>query len=122
MATDGVLEVDLSGTDVIAYSSVADSAGAQLLRFSDGTLSDIEIGDVFDNLDGDRRARVRYDTPTFAHVTVAAAFGRNLLSDNPDIRDRNILDASATYADTYNDSININCNNTTMLRPFITVL
>lgn len=107
MATDGILEVDLSGTDVIAYSSVADSAGAQLLRFSDGTLSDIEIGDVFLNLDGDRRVRVRYDTPTFAHVTVAAAFGRNLLSDNPDIRDRNILDASATYADTYNDSINI---------------
>ncbi len=107
MATDGVLEVDLSGTDVIAYSSVADSAGGQLLRFSDGTLSDIEIGDVFNNLDGDRRVRVRYDAPTFANFTLAAAFGRNLLSSDPDIRDQNIFDASATYANTYNDSIEV---------------
>jgi hypothetical protein len=46
MATDGILEVDLSGPGVVAYSSVADSAGAQLLRFWDGSLSVVQIGDV----------------------------------------------------------------------------
>ena len=35
MATDGVYEIDLSGTTVIDYSSVADSASAQIIRFSD---------------------------------------------------------------------------------------
>ena len=35
MATDGIQEIDLSGTDVIAYSSVADLAGGQIVRFSD---------------------------------------------------------------------------------------
>ncbi len=107
MATDGTTEVDLSGTSVIAYSSVADSAQAQLLRQSDGTLSDIELGDVFKNLDGDRRVRVRYDTPKFNNFTAAAAFGRNLLSDSPDVRDANLFDASINYDNTFNDEIQI---------------
>ncbi len=107
MATDGILEVDLSGTDVIAYSGVADSAGAQILRFSDPALandfSGPQIGDVFANLDGDRRARIRYDTPEIAHLTGAVAFGRNLLSDDSDVRDQNIFDASISYANDYGD-------------------
>lgn len=107
MATDGTLEVDLSGTDVVAYSSVADSASAQLLRFSDGTLSTTELGDVFNDLDGDRRVRVRYDTPSFANFTFAAAFGRNLLSDNPDVRDANLFDASINYDNTLSDAVEL---------------
>ena len=63
MASNNTAEVDLSGTTVIRYSSVADSAGAQLLRQSDGVLSDIEIKDAFTNYDGlSRQVRVRYDT------------------------------------------------------------
>lgn len=107
MATDGISQIDLSGTDVIAYSSVGDSAAAQLLRLSDGTLSDTEIGDVFKDLDGDRRVRLRYDTPTYAHFTFAAAFGRNLLSDNADTRDANLFDAAIRYKNTFADSIDI---------------
>ena len=38
MATDGIYEMDLSGTTVIDYSSVADSASAQIIRFSDPDL------------------------------------------------------------------------------------
>ena len=109
MATDGILEIDLSGTDVIAYSGVANSAAAQILRLSDGTLdpNGLEIGDVFANLDGDRRFRIRYDTPAFANITFAAAYGRNLLSDDSDTRDANLFDASLTYANTYNDAVEV---------------
>jgi hypothetical protein len=105
MATDGTLDVDLSGTNVIASSSVADSASAQIIRFSDPALADDfsgpQIGDVFDNLNGVRRVRLRYDTPTVANFTLAAAFGRNLLSSNSDVRDENLVDASLNYARTY---------------------
>ncbi len=113
MATDGTLEVDLSGTGVVAYSNVADSASAQIIRFSDpdltfdASLSGIEIGDVFANLDGDRRVRIRYDTPEYANFTFAAAFGRNLLSDDPDVRDANLVDASITYGSTFNDTVEV---------------
>jgi hypothetical protein len=107
MATDGIQEIDLSGTDVIAYSSVADSAGGQIIRFSeagldfDESLSGITIGDAFTNYDGPRRVRLRYDTPDFNGFTAAAAFGRDLLSDDEDTREENIFDASLTYARTY---------------------
>lgn len=103
MATDGIYEMDLSGTTVIDYSSVADSASAQIIRFSDprldfgDSLSGITIGDAFTNYDGPRRVRIRYDTPSFSGFTFAAAFGRNLLSDDPAIRDENIFDASVFY-------------------------
>jgi hypothetical protein len=109
MATDGVYEMDLSGTTVIDYSSVADSASAQIIRFRDPgldfdeSLSGITIGNAFTNYDGPRRVRIRYDTPAFNGFTFAAAYGRNLLSDNSEVRDENIFDASVTYGNTFND-------------------
>ena len=109
MATDGVQEIDLSGTDVVAYSSVGDSAAGQILRFSGGglgfdeSLSDVTIGDAFTDYDGPRRVRVRYDTPSFSGVTLAAAFGRDLLADDDDIRDQNIADVSLTYENAFGD-------------------
>ena len=109
MATDGVYEIDLSGTTVIDYSSVADSASAQIIRFSDPgldfdeSLSGITIGSAFTNYDGPRRVRIRYDTPEFNGFVVAAAYGRNLLSDDSAVREENIFDASLTYAHTYSD-------------------
>lgn len=73
-AANSTAEVDLSGTTVIAYSSIGDTAGG--LRFFDqntGTLSGTAIGDVFDNFDGvGRRDRIRYDTPRLAGFTFAA--------------------------------------------------
>jgi hypothetical protein len=107
MATDGIYEMDLSGTTVIDYSSVADSASGQIIRFSDpglpfdDSLSGITIGDAFTNYDGPRRVRFRYDTPEFNGFVAAAAFGRNLLSDDADVRDENIFDASLSYGNTF---------------------
>jgi hypothetical protein len=109
MATDGIQEIDLSGTDVIAYSSVADSAGGQIVRFSDPglsfdeSLSGVTIGDAFTNYDGPRRVRVRYDTPAYANFTFAAAYGRDLLSDEEDAREQNVFDASLIYENTFSD-------------------
>lgn len=107
MATDGITEIDLSGTGVIAYSSVADSAAGQLLRQSDGTLSDIEIGSLYANFDGDRRVRVRYDMRAFNNFTLAASYGRDLLSDDADTRERNLADASVAYSNTFADTVEL---------------
>jgi hypothetical protein len=77
MASDGTAEVDLSGTTIVGYSSVADSAGGQLYRLDDDTLSSVSVGSTFSNLDGlGRRLRVRYDTPSLNGFTVSASAGQ----------------------------------------------
>jgi hypothetical protein len=101
MATDGIAEIDLSGTGVIAYSSVADSAAAQIIRYSDPDLffaDNPQIGDVYANFDGGRLTRVRYDTPSFGGFSAAFAFGQNLLSGDEDERDINQYDAGLRYS------------------------
>ena len=61
-AADDTAEFDLSGTDVIMYSGVADIVGG--LQFTDsGDLTGVTVADAFFNLDGGRYDRVRYDTP-----------------------------------------------------------
>ena len=66
-ASDNTAEVDLSGTDVVGYSSIADMAGGQFFFDNDtDTLSNTSINDVFANFDGiGRDDRLRYDTPDF---------------------------------------------------------
>lgn len=69
-ASDGVSEVDLSGTTVVTYSSIADMAGG--IQF--GGLGGTPIGDVYSNMDGlGRDDRIRYDTPSFGGFTVSAS-------------------------------------------------
>jgi hypothetical protein len=67
-ASNNTAEVDLSKVDVIAYSSIADTAGGMLFRESSGgnSLTTVSISDAFKNQDGlSRQSRVRYDTPSF---------------------------------------------------------
>jgi hypothetical protein len=74
-AYDNVAEQDLSGTGVIGYSAVNELAGG--LRFFDddaGALSNTTIGNAFNNFDGGRLDRVRYDTPRFAGFTAAVDY------------------------------------------------
>lgn len=72
-ASNGSSEVDLSGTAVIGYSSVADFAGG--IQFLDGAfLSGVTIGDTFNNLDGlSRDDRIRYDTPIISGAKLSAS-------------------------------------------------
>lgn len=101
MATDGVAERDLSGTTLVTYSSIPDTAGSMQFRSSDGTLSGIEIGDVFSDFDGGRRGRIRYDTPVFGGgFSVGAAYGKEILAtDNDD----EFMDVALNYANTFGD-------------------
>jgi hypothetical protein len=66
-ASYGLSSVDLSGTGVISYSTIADTAGGMLFRqTSDDTLTNVRIGNAFNDFNGlNRRNRVRYDTPVF---------------------------------------------------------
>lgn len=80
MATDGAAEADLSGTDVIGYSSYSDVAGGYDFALGGGGLSGVSVSDVFKNLDGGRRLRVRYDTPTWSGFSLAAAYGQEAFS------------------------------------------
>jgi hypothetical protein len=104
MASNNTAEVDLSGTAVISYSSVADSAGAQLLRQTDGVLSDIEIKDAFTNYDGlSRKVRIRYDSPSWSGFGLRTSYGRDLLSDDEDVREQDLYDIAAVYEGEFND-------------------
>ena len=75
-ASDGAAEVDLSGTDLVTYSSIVDIAGGILFRDNnlDG-LTGTTVGDVFSNLDGlGRDDRVGYDTPTIGGLKLSASW------------------------------------------------
>jgi Gram-negative porin len=100
MASDLTAEVDLSGTTVIAYSSIADTAGGQFFRFGDGLLSDTTVGDAFNNFDGlGRKVRVRYDTPAFNGFQLRTSYGQDALNDD----DASLYDVAATYAGEFPD-------------------
>jgi hypothetical protein len=73
-ASDNTAEVDLSGTSVVMYSSIADPVGGLRFRAKDGNLTGVTVGDAFNNFDGlSRKNRLRYDTPDFGGFTLAAA-------------------------------------------------
>lgn len=97
MASDGTAEVDLSGTGVIAYASVADIGGG-LFRLSDGDLSDVSTSAAFSDLDGlGRKMRIRYDTPSFSGFRLKASYGQDVLNDEDD----SLYDVAATYEGDY---------------------
>ncbi|MFW8634250.1 porin [Cribrihabitans pelagius] len=94
MATDSITGADFSGTGLGASNSVADSAGGYRFRQADGTLSTIEIGDVFTDLDGTRLGRVRYDTPELAGFTLSTSYGTDILKED---NDRETYDVAVRY-------------------------
>ena len=94
MATDGIHEIDLSGTDVIAYSERRRFAprrrsSASATRTSTSTTASAAstIGDAFTNYDGPRRVRVRYDTPAFTASPSPSPTAATCSSDDSDVRD-----------------------------------
>lgn len=106
MAFAGAMFVDFSDTGVIAGSAPEDSAFAQFLRPTDPDAA-VDAGPIvgaaFRNFDGNRRVRVRYDTPRFYGFGASAAYGRNLLTTNSDEHDENLYDLSLTYGGEFGD-------------------
>ncbi len=73
-ASNGTSEVDLSGTDVVNYSSIEDMAGGFNFRTDDDVVV-TSVGSAFSNFDGfGRRDRVRYDTPKFGPVYFSGSY------------------------------------------------
>lgn len=100
MASDGTAEVDKSGTDVIAYSSIPDTAGGHYFRFAGADLSDVQVGDAFTNFDGmGRKFRVRYDTPTYHGFGLRSSVGVDWLADDP----QPFYDVAATYSGDFDE-------------------
>jgi hypothetical protein len=73
-ASNSTSEVDLSGTDVVNYSSIEDMAGGFNFRDDDDTVI-TSIANAFSNFDGfSRRDRIRYDTPKFGPVYFSGSY------------------------------------------------
>ncbi len=99
MATDGVAETDLSGTALVIYASVPDTAAAFRFRDTAGNLTGPTITSGFGDFDGGRLGRVRYDTPSFGGFTLSAAYGKDLLVQGSDLKTRDI---ALRYANEFN--------------------
>jgi len=73
-ASNSTSEVDLSGTDVVNYSSIEDMAGGFNFRTGDDVVV-TNVGSAFSNFDGfSRRDRIRYDTPKFGPVYFSGGY------------------------------------------------
>lgn len=99
MATDKIAEIDFSKTTIIGYSDYQAVAGGFAFRRTDGTLSSIKVKNVFINLEGSRRMRLRYDTPDFNGFKFSAAAGENVLSGD----NKYYYDAAIRYENTLGD-------------------
>lgn len=81
-ASDNTSAVDLSGTDIVLYSSIADIAGGIRFRQKNGLLSNTSLATAFDPLDGlGVVSRLRYDSPEFYGVMLSGSLVTNQRSD-----------------------------------------
>ena len=75
-ASNNSAEVDLSGTDLVQYASIADiAAGMQFVESGSNDLTGTTVSDAFKDFDGlSRKSRLRYDTPTFNGFSLATSW------------------------------------------------
>jgi len=71
------------------YRFQQDGNGSFFFREEGGALSGTTLGDVFDDFDGSRRGRIRYDSPNLLSasgqdLTLGVAAGQNILSSSDD--------------------------------------
>jgi predicted porin len=74
-ASYGMASSDLSGTGVIATSTIVDLAGGMLFRQkSDDSLTDLRVNFAYSDFNGlSRKNRLRYDSPKFLGVHLAGS-------------------------------------------------
>jgi hypothetical protein len=94
-ASEGISEIDLSGTNIVIRSNfVTFGAGLLFRNSATNALSGTSIGSAFDNFDGlGRDDRVRYDSPTFAGFQIS---GSALQGDSIDVALRYSADLDGT--------------------------
>lgn len=79
-ASDGTASLDDSFTFHAGAADSSDGFSSFRFRDSTGALTDITIGAVNDTFGGNRRFRLRYDTPSFAGVVFSTSYGREVLN------------------------------------------
>ncbi len=81
-ASDNTAQVDLSGTNIVLYSSTNQPVGGLLFVEEDGELSDVSISDAFNNFDGlGRLSRIQYDSPVFAGFSFGTTYADDQRAD-----------------------------------------
>ncbi|MEP1198329.1 porin [Tateyamaria sp.] len=99
MSNDGVAELDLAETAIVAKSNLKELYGSYLFRDRTGALTTVDIGSTFDNFDNGRRFRVRYDSNAISGFSFAAAYGVEVLTSGVDDR---FYDFALNYANRFN--------------------
>lgn len=100
MATNDAASNDASKTRVAGGVEIRDSAGGFFFRTADGTLSGVQIGDVFDSFNANRRVRVLYNSPVRNGFSLAAAYGGDKRSESGT---QTNYDAALNYAGSFSD-------------------
>ena len=82
--SDGIAEFDLSGTDIAFYSYLPDSGGS--LQFANRArprrrAADPTISQVYDDYDGPRDDRIRYDSPVWRGFNVGGSVAQGGFAD-----------------------------------------
>jgi hypothetical protein len=85
---------DYSGTGVIAGPNVSQVAGDMVLRFENGTLSDVTLSDAIGTYDSGRKFRLRYDSKSYGGFAFSGSIGQDV-EDSDD--DTTYLDAQVSY-------------------------
>ena len=84
MSSDSAANKDLSGTTLVLYNSIPDTAGAFRFRTSAGALTLKTIAQGFGSFDGGRKGRIRYDTPAYKGFKLSVSYGEEVLVKNVD--------------------------------------
>ncbi|MFC3119332.1 porin [Jhaorihella thermophila] len=95
MASDGIADIDLSGTSLAQYNGIGDTAGGYKFRTTAGAISTKTLGSAFPSFDGGRLGRVRYDTPSFSGFSVAVSYGEDILTVGSD---KSVTDIAVRYS------------------------
>ena len=94
MASDGASGADLSRTGLALGPAVGDLGGSTQFLAPDGSDTGVFVEDVFDDLSGLRRFRLRYDTPDWNGLTLSFAHGKDILRRGENL---DFTDIAVTY-------------------------
>ena len=84
LASDGVVGMDESFTFVAGATDSSDGFGSFQFRDGDGNLSGVSVGSVNSSINGSRRFRLRYDTPSLSGFVLSTSYGVNVLNKTDD--------------------------------------
>ena len=82
VATDGIAQIDLSGTSIAGRTDAADGAAFKFYdKANQGYTGGVTVGSVIKDLDGGRKDGLRYDSPAFFGVTLSGGVAENNYND-----------------------------------------